>query len=119
MTQRFELRVQFVDQRNASRNVEFDDFRLGHIIEILDQRPQAVAVRRDNDTLPGLNRWSDRRVPVGQESRDGILQRFGQRQLAGAERRVTGIARRVSWIVSLERRRWNVVTAAPDFYLSF
>ena len=88
---RLQLVVQLVDERNAGRDVQLDDLRFGDVVEILDQRPQAVAVRGDQDALARRDRRRDRVVPVRQEPRDGVLQRFGQRQVAGAQTRVARI----------------------------
>ena len=49
---------------------------------------------------PGFDARRDRLVPVGQETRDGVLQRFGERQLGGRQVLVARIVRRVA----LDRR---------------
>ena len=48
---RLQVVVQLVDQRDAGRDVQLDDLRLGDVVEILDQRAQAVAVRGDEHAL--------------------------------------------------------------------
>ena len=69
--------------------------------------------------LPALDRRRDRLVPVRQEPRDGVLQRLGQRSSAGIEPGVARIARRMPRIVRRQRRRRDVVAAAPDLDLRF
>ena len=59
----------------------------------------------------------DRLVPVGQEARDGVLQRLRQRQLLRAQSRVARIVSRVPLVVGRQRRRRDVVAAAPDLHL--
>ena len=44
----FELVVQFVDQGNTSRYIECEYILIGYTVEILDQRPQAVAMCSDD-----------------------------------------------------------------------
>ena len=88
---RFELFVEFVDERDPCRDVAFDDVRVGDVVEELDERPQAVAVGRNQYTLARANHRRQRLVPVGKEPRDGVLERFGQRQFVWRERGVASI----------------------------
>ena len=55
------------------------------VVEILDQRAQAVAVRGDQHAPAAADVGAIVLVPVGQEARDGVLQRLGQRQLVRIE----------------------------------
>ena len=87
---RLQVVVELVDQRDAGRDVELDDFGFGDAVEIHDQRPERIAVRGDEDPLAGPDRRRDRRVPVRQEARDRVLERFGQRQLGRVESRRSG-----------------------------
>src|SRR5690349_950374 len=41
---RLEVIVQLINQRLRGGDVEFDDFRIRDVVEVLDQRAQAVAV---------------------------------------------------------------------------
>src|SRR5690348_9439896 len=50
---RLEVLVQLVDQWDAGRDVEPDDLLLTHPVEVLDQRPQRIAVRGHHDRLAG------------------------------------------------------------------
>ena len=100
---RLEVVVELVDERDAGRDVQLDDLRLGDVVEILHERAQAVAVRGDEHALARADRRRDRLVPVRQEARDRVLERFGQRQLGGRERRVARIARRVARVVRRQR----------------
>lgn len=47
--------VEFVDEGNSSRNVELEHVRLGHLVQVLDQGAQTVAVRRNKNTLASLD----------------------------------------------------------------
>ena len=91
-SERLQIVVQLVDQRNPGRDVQLDDVLVGDVVEILDQRAQRVAVRRDQHPLAGVNRRRDRLVPVRQESRDRVLQRLGQREIGRRQRRIARIA---------------------------
>ena len=51
MLHRLQVRVEFVHQRDARRDVQPDDLLVGHVVEILHERAQAVAVRRDQHLL--------------------------------------------------------------------
>lgn len=89
MANRLQIVVEFVNQRDACGNVQSDNLFLGDVIEVFDQRAQAVAVSGDKDTFTFANSGRNRFVPVGQEARDGVLQTFGQRKLFGFERSVS------------------------------
>src|ERR1700679_2832993 len=117
--ERLQLLVELVENWDAGRDVELHDVALGHHVEHLDQGAQRVSVRNDEHVLAGPKFRDDARFPVGQHARQGVLERFrsGQR-----ERVDTGIARvetRVPRIVGTQRRRRNIVAAAPDLDLRF
>src|SRR5881409_1004219 len=99
MTLRLQAVVQLVDEGNSRRDVQLDDRRFRDPVQILDERTQAVAVSGNDDPLAGLNRRGDRVVPVRKEASDRVLQRFSQRQIAGADVGVPRIARRMTRIV--------------------
>src|SRR5580765_6919153 len=46
-----EVVLEFVDQRNPGRNVQLDNIGFRDVVEILHQRPKAVAMGSDNDAL--------------------------------------------------------------------
>src|SRR5437899_2866658 len=50
MTDRPQVRIELVDERNAGRDVQLDDLGLGNVVEVLDERAQAVSMRGDEDT---------------------------------------------------------------------
>ena len=85
--------VQLVHERNPGRDVELDDFRDWNGVQVFDQRAQAVAVCGDEHPFPGSDGWRDGLVPVRQEPRDRVFQRFGERQLGWRQVRVARIAR--------------------------
>ena len=45
-----QLIIEFVNQRQASRNVQFGDFGIRDIIEIFHQRADGIAVRNQQDS---------------------------------------------------------------------
>ena len=49
MRQRAEVVVEVVDERDAGRDVEADDVLVRDPVEVLDERPEAVAVGGDED----------------------------------------------------------------------
>src|SRR6476646_10102019 len=70
VSQRREVVVELVDERNSGRYVQLDDLALAHVVEVLHQRAQAVAVRREQHPLIVANRRRHGLVPVRQEPRD-------------------------------------------------
>ena len=71
--ERLHLVVEFINKRHAGRYVQFNDVALGDFVEILHQRADTVAMRRDQHSLAFLNRRSDSFVPQRQEARHRIL----------------------------------------------
>ena len=112
-----ELLVELVDERDARRDVQLDDLLLADAVEVLHERAQAVAVRGDEHALIVVDRRRDRLVPVRQEARDRVLQRFGERQLAALQVAVPRVVAGISRIVDGQGWRRDVVAAAPDFDL--
>src|ERR1700691_1698933 len=51
--ERLQLLVEFVENRDAGRDVELHDVALGHHVEHLDQGAQRVSVRHDEYVLAG------------------------------------------------------------------
>src|SRR5579863_3122786 len=80
---------------------------------MLDQRPQAVAVGRDQDPLTPLNRGSDRLIPVRKKSCDRVFQTFSQRQFIWPKIGVAGIAAREALIIMGNRGRPDIIAATP------
>ena len=66
---------------------------------------------------PARSSGAIRAVPVGQHARQRVLERFGGRQLGDVDVGVARIEARMARIVERERRRRNVVAAAPDLHL--
>ena len=73
--------------------LQLDDVGVGDVVEILDERSQAVAVRGDEHAPAGPDGGAIGAVPVRQEPRHGVLERLGQGQFAWRQRGVTWIAR--------------------------
>jgi hypothetical protein len=117
VTDRLQLIVQLVDERDPRRNVQLHDVLLADVVQILHERTQAVAVRGDEHALAARDRRRDRVVPVGQEARDRVLERLRAGNLLRPQARVARIAPGVALVVRRHRRWRNVVAAAPDFDL--
>ena len=72
--------VELVDERDPRRDVERDDRLVGHAVQMLDQRPQRVAVCGDQGH-PALQQIRDDAVvPVRQHPDHDVLQAFRLRQ---------------------------------------
>ena len=65
MADRAQIVVELVDQRDAGRDVQIDHVLLRHLVQVLNERSQAVAVGGDENSLASANRRRDGFVPVG------------------------------------------------------
>jgi len=70
--------VQFVYKRHPRGNVESRDYVIKNVVEIFHQNPKAVAVRGDDDPLPGPDNKGNHLMPVGEETCHGVLQALGK-----------------------------------------
>ena len=111
--------VEFIDERNARGNNQLHNRLIGNIVEIFYQRPQTIPVGGDDDLLSGFDGRRNRLMPCRQESCNRILQTFCEWNLLRCQAAIAGIVSRASLIVIFERRRLNIITAAPDMNLLF
>src|SRR5437660_2495407 len=111
------VRVQLVHGRDAGRDVQADDVLVGDLVEVLDQRPQRVAVGRDEHHAARSQVGHDPVVPVRQHARHHVLQALAARPQLGREAGVAGIAGLALQRLALQRRRRGVVRAAPEHEL--
>ncbi len=81
---RLQRSVQLVHQRRAGGDVQLDDVLVRHVVQVLDQGTDRVAVRRDDDSSAGLHGRRDAASPVRQKARDGVLQALGGGSSAGS-----------------------------------
>src|SRR5690606_35903940 len=109
--------AQVVDERLAGGDVQLDDLVVGQALEVLDQRPQAVAVGRHQDGAPGHEVGDDGVVPVGQHPGHDVGQALGVRHDLRRQARVAGVVADVALVVPGHRGRRHVVAAAPDLHL--
>ena len=72
-----EALVQLVDDRHAGRDLELGDIVPGSSVEVLDERPQAVAVGGDQDDLAGQQLRGDGVEPVREHADHDIGQALG------------------------------------------
>src|SRR5690606_8561610 len=96
-----QLLVQFVDQRLAGRNVQVHDIVVRDVVQVLDQRTQAVAVGGDEHTTPGTNGRGNGFVPERQNALHRVLETLGGRQQSGIDLGVAAIEARVAFVVVL------------------
>src|SRR5450756_2152205 len=66
LDRRLEVLVELVEQRDAGRDVDPGDRRVVHVVQVLDQRPDRVAVGGDEDGLALEQVRNERGLPVGQ-----------------------------------------------------
>ncbi len=111
------VRVELVDQRNSRRDVQFDDRAVRYAVQVLDQRPQRIAVGGNQHASTRTNVRRNRVLPVRHEARHRIFERFGRGQVGRRQRRVARVPSRMSRVVRLERRWRHVVAAPPDLRL--
>lgn len=78
---RTEVVVELVHERDARRDVQARDVVVRDAVEVLHERAERVAVRRDEDGLASAQVLRDVRLPVRQEAVDDELQRLGTGQL--------------------------------------
>ena len=88
----FQLLVELVHERYPGWDIQFDDVLFRGVIEILDERAQAVAMGGDEDSFSSLDVGRDGGVPLREESGNRILQRLRERQLIRLQICVSAIA---------------------------
>ena len=114
---RGEVVAELVHQGLAGGDVELDDVVVGDAVELLHERPQAVAVGADEHGVPGPQVGGQHLVPVGDQPGDDVGQALGLRELAGGHLGVALVAVRVVRVVGGDGRRRHVVAAAPHLHL--
>ena len=112
MLDRLQVGVELVDEGDTGRDIELDDVGVRDVIEILDERAEAVAVGGDDDAFAGFDDGRDLLVPERKEPVDGILEALGDREVF--EPGVAPVVARPALVGFFERRRRDVVAAAPD-----
>ncbi|KAJ8525203.1 hypothetical protein ON010_g15912 [Phytophthora cinnamomi] len=108
-----EVLVQVVHERRARGDVEARDLVLRDVVQVLDQRAQAVAVRGNDHLLAGLDGRHNRALPLGQHALGRELQGLGQGQQLLGHVLVLDVVARVVLAGRVEVRRRDVVAAAP------
>jgi len=78
-SERLQIIIKLVHQRDSGGNVEFNDLFMGDMIEVFDETSQAVSVRNDENALALTNCWRNHFVQVRAESGDHILEALRQR----------------------------------------
>lgn len=113
MADGMELLIQFVHEGDSGGDIQIDDIGVRHAIEMLHQRAQAVSMTGYQHVLAAPHRWRDLGPPVWQEPRSSILQALRRGELILRHVFVAGIMAGVPWILRLQRRRSDIVTAPP------
>ena len=109
--------VQLVNQRNTRGDIHIDDVGIGNMVEIFDERTEAVPVACDQDVLAGFYSRGDLFVPAREEPRHRILQTFRGGKLLLAEIPIARIVARMPWVFRFEGGRADIVTAPPQLDL--
>src|SRR5271165_3477453 len=110
---RAHVRPELVDQRDAGGDVQVGDLVVGDGVEVLDQRPQRVAVRDDEHASVGQQVRHDGVVPVGQQPRGDLPEGLRARPGLGREQLVAGVAELGVLSRRAERRWRGVIRPAP------
>ncbi len=79
VSDRFEIRIEFVDQRDTGGNIEFGNFLVGDIIQVFDHGPQAVAMRGNQQGLPRPDDRCNGGMPEWQNTLQSDFQRLCSR----------------------------------------
>ena len=90
-----EVVVEPIAERDAGRDLEVDDVVVGDALEVLAQRPEAVAVGHHQHRAPrvlGQEVGDDGVLPVGDHPGDHVGQALGRRQGVGRHVPVAGVA---------------------------
>src|SRR5208283_635396 len=119
MTDRVECVIELVDQGETGRDVEPGDLIIRDIIEILDERTDAVAMGCHKDPFFRTYCWGDRPVPVRHNPAQRVFQRFGGRQLFRFQAGIPGVEPGMTGIALLKRRGPDTVPSPPQLDLLF
>ena len=117
MTDWPEIIVQLVQKGNASGNIQLGDVFVADAVEILDESPYRIPMRRHDDFLSCLHRWSNRPFPEWDKAGHGVLQTFSQRKIGLGHISIAGIMSRPTFVGLLQSRRLRTVTATPQLDL--
>ena len=77
--------VQGVEQGDARGDVQLQNVLLRNIVQVLDQRPETVAVGGDDDLFPGPDLRDDRLLPIGDDAGHRVGQALAGGDLLRAE----------------------------------
>eukprot|EP00966_Prymnesium_polylepis_P022147 509418-Prymnesium_polylepis.3 len=108
-----EVGVEVVDEGDAGGDLDAHDAVLGDGVEELEEAADRVAVRRDEHRVAVAQRRRDLLVPERQAALDGILEALARRKHRRVDVRVHRVGARVVLRALLDRRRRDVVRAAP------
>ncbi len=86
----FQILIQLVHQRNTRGDIEFNNLVFRDVIQVFDQSPQAVAMRSNDDLLPGSYFRNNFLEPIGQKPLNSILQALRPGQEDGTNLFIAG-----------------------------
>ncbi len=116
---RLQVFVEFVDERDAVRDVQADDVVVARCCRgTSPARGSSCRARRSRRLRPDLMAGAIDSFQQRQHARDGVLQALGERHCSRGDlgvARIVALAARV--VRRIERRRRRVVAAAPDQHL--
>src|SRR5689334_5793755 len=116
---RAQVRPELVDQRAAGGEIQLGDLLVRDRLQVLDQRPQRVAVRYDQHAPAGQQVGDDRVVEVGQQPGRDVPERLATWLHIQGKRGIAGIAPLPPGRGRAERRRRGLVGPAPRRELPF
>ena len=86
-------------------------------VEVLDQRADRIAVRRDHHAFAGADGRRHGLVPERQDARHRVLQAFRERHFLGLETGVAQVGALAARVVRIQHGGRCVIAATPDQYL--
>ncbi|GIW08730.1 MAG: hypothetical protein KatS3mg060_3535 [Dehalococcoidia bacterium] len=82
--ERAKVGIELINERNTGRNIQLRDNLVGHPIEVLDERPEAVAVGGDQHPFALADGGRNALEPVRQETSFGVFQALGEWPFLGS-----------------------------------
>jgi sulfur carrier protein ThiS len=105
--------IQLIDERNTRRDVEVSDGFVGDVVEILDQGTERIAVSGNEHLLASLDIRNNDVIVIRNDTGNGILQGFMQRQNLRIDAFVLLLIGRIALISDFQSRRGNIERTTP------
>ena len=108
-----EVLIEFVNKWNSCWDVESNDLILRHVVKILDEGTEGVAVSSDDDLLARLDGWDDLVEPEWKNTLDCCLEGLMKWKASWVEILVAWIVAWVVWRILLKWWWWDSESTAP------